>query len=45
MLSDEEKARMQSCLRTLREAMPGFASRRAQLVMMAEVAHVLGTLC
>lgn len=44
MLSDEEKTRMQTCLRTLREAMPGFASRRAQLVMMAEVAHVLGTL-
>lgn len=44
MLSDDEKARMQSCLRTLREAMPGFASRRAQLIMMAEVAHVLGAL-
>ena len=44
MLSDEEKTRMHTCLRTLREAMPGFASRRAQLVMMAEVAHVLGTL-
>ncbi len=44
MLSDEEKTRMQTCLRTLREAVPGFASRRAQLLMMAEVAHVLGTL-
>ncbi|CAM3423485.1 ATP-dependent DNA helicase DinG [Paracidovorax anthurii] len=44
MLSDDEKARMQSCLRTLREAMPGFASRRSQLIMMAEVAHALSAL-
>ncbi|MCU7369983.1 ATP-dependent DNA helicase DinG [Paucibacter sp. O1-1] len=44
MLSDDEKTRMQSCLRTLRDAMPGFASRRAQLIMMAEVAHALSAL-
>lgn len=44
MLTDAEKSQMQACLHALREAMPGYASRRAQLVMMAEAAHVLGSL-
>ncbi|WP_406625377.1 ATP-dependent DNA helicase DinG [Acidovorax sp. SDU_ACID1] len=41
MLSDDEKSLMQHCLRALREHMPGFATRRVQLAMMAEVAHTL----
>jgi len=44
MLTDAEKSQMQECLRALREAMPDYVSRRAQLAMMAEVAHVLGSL-
>ncbi|UEC01665.1 ATP-dependent DNA helicase DinG [Burkholderia vietnamiensis] len=44
MLSDDEKSLMQNCLRALREHMPGFATRRVQLTMMAEVAHALASI-
>lgn len=42
MLSENEKSLMRRCLASLREGMPGFTTRHAQLAMMAEVANTLG---
>lgn len=44
MLSEHEKSLMRRCLGLLREGMPGFTTRHAQLTMMAEVANTLGAI-
>ena len=41
MLTEEEKALMRDSLQALRAGLPGFATRRPQLQMMAAVAHAL----
>lgn len=41
MLTDDEKALMRDSLHALRSGLPGFATRRPQLQMMATVAHAL----
>lgn len=44
MLSEHEKSLMRRSLALLREGMPGFTTRHAQLTMMAEVANTLGAI-
>ncbi len=43
MVSEHERETMRQCMRALRDGLDGFQTRRAQLQMIAAVAHALGS--
>jgi ATP-dependent DNA helicase DinG len=43
MVSEFEREQMRQCMRALRDGLDGFQTRRAQLQMVAAVAHALGS--